>query len=557
MSKKVGIWIRVSTNMQVQGESPLHHEERARYYAKSKGWDVAEVYSLLGVSGNSISGHSETERMMNDIRSGKISGLVFTKLARLSRNLKTLGELSEFFQKHKADLISLDEALDTSTPAGRMLYNIIGTFAQWEREETSDRVAKSVAIRAKLGKSLGGEAPYGFKWQNKELVLDEKEAPIRKHIHELFAEHKRKRTVANLLTEQGYRTRKGGNFSDTTIDRLLKDPVAKGMRRINYTKSRGSGKAWEMKPQEEWEFVKVPRIISDELWETCNAILDEMSKGKTKTRRKSVHLFSSVLKCHCGSPMYLRSRSPKYVCQNKECKNKIAPDDMEEIYQSQLKQFLFSEDEINEYIKKEQSEIQGKIKLLDVLKTDIENLEKKIQETFDLYHDGQIPKESFKDYHAPLVEQKKQKEQALTETQGFVDTHTVDTLSSEQVLTEARSLNDYWPSFAKEEKKTIIETITESIIVGEKDITINLAYVPTLSRNDEPSAGPNQAILLPILVSSLLTFGANLAPDSLQGYNQLNAAPNQTISSINTLSESNSDSESVQLCNAPMSVWIL
>ena len=500
MNKKVGIWVRVSTDMQVKGESPKHHEERARMYAKIKEWDVVEVYSLLDVSGKSVKGHPETDRMMADIRSKKITGLVFSKLARLSRDLKQLGEFSEFFQANDADLISLDEALDTSTPAGRMLYNIIGTFAQWEREEISDRVAKSVPIRAKLGKSLGGEAPFGFKWVNKKLELDEKEAPIRKLIHELFVEEKRKRRVAKILTERGYRTRKGSAFTDTTIDRLLKDPVAKGMRRVNYTKSTGDGKKWELKPKEEWEFIKVPRIISDELWDSCNKILDEMSASRTKVRRKSVHLFSSVLKCECGGSMYLRSRSPKYVCQ--KCKNKIAPDDLEEIYQSQLKQFLFSEDEIKKHIKNEQFQIEDKLKLIDVLKTKIEKLKSRIQETFDLYHDGQIKKESFKDYHAPLEEELNQKEKELIETQGFVDAHQVQSISNEQVLTEAKDLHGYWSTFNKEQKKIIIETITESIIVGDKDIAINLSYIPTLTKNNTTDT-PNQTILLPIIIQSI------------------------------------------------------
>lgn len=69
-SKIVGIWIRVSTEDQAKGESPEHHERRARYYAESKGWKVLEVYHLEGVSGKLVGEHPETERMLEDIRSG-------------------------------------------------------------------------------------------------------------------------------------------------------------------------------------------------------------------------------------------------------------------------------------------------------------------------------------------------------------------------------------------------------------------------------------------------------------------------------------------------------
>ena len=79
--KRVGIWIRVSTDLQVEGESPERHEERARAYALGKGWEVAEVYRLDAVSGKSVMGHHVAVRMLRDVRAGRISALVFSKLA--------------------------------------------------------------------------------------------------------------------------------------------------------------------------------------------------------------------------------------------------------------------------------------------------------------------------------------------------------------------------------------------------------------------------------------------------------------------------------------------
>src|SRR5689334_9198686 len=118
--KFVGIWIRVSTDDQAQGDSPQHHEARARHYAAAKGWDVREVYNLAGVSGKAVSEHPECKRMKEDVRRGHISSLIFSKLARLTRNARELMDFSDYFRQHNADLISLQESIDTGTPSGRL-----------------------------------------------------------------------------------------------------------------------------------------------------------------------------------------------------------------------------------------------------------------------------------------------------------------------------------------------------------------------------------------------------------------------------------------------------
>jgi len=377
--KQVGIWIRVSTDEQAQGGSPIHHEKRARLYAESKGWDVVTVYHLEAMSGKAVMGYSETKRMLEDVRSGTITGLIFSKLARFARNTKELLEFADIFQAEDAALISLEEAIDTSTPAGRLFYTMIAAMAQWDREEIVSRVVASIPIRAKMGKHIGGHPSLGYKWVNKEFVIDEQFAPVRKLIYELFIKQKRKKAIARTLNEQGYRTKSGGKFTDTTVTRLLRDPTAKGERRLNFTDSIGGKKNYGLKPVSEWVTVTCPAIISAELWDECNSILDQIEKKRTKLGPQPKTLLAGFAQCEtCKKKMYVyhKTQTPSYTCS--KCKTRIHVEDLDYIFKDQLRDFLLTETSISEYLEKINFQLQEKENLLLVVREERNKIKKEI-----------------------------------------------------------------------------------------------------------------------------------------------------------------------------------
>lgn len=475
--KQVGIWIRVSTEDQAKGESPEHHEKRARYYAESKDWEVVEVYHLEAVSGKSVMEHPETQRMLRDIRSKRITGLVFSKLARLARNTKELLDFADIFREAGTDLISLQEAIDTSTPAGRLFYTMIAAMAQWEREEIAARVAASVPIRAKLGKQLGGVAPFGYQWVDKKLIPNPQEAPVRKLIYELFLQHRRLKTVAAILNKAGYRTSDGYLFSGGTVKRLLLDPTAKGLRIVNFTRWDKAKKKWTYKPQEEWVYVPVEPIVSEEVWEQCNQILNERKSKNKRTAKRTVHLFAGLLYCFCGKKMYVPSRSYKYVCQN--CRNKIVIEDMENIFHEQLKGFLFSSEEIAKFLEGAEKAIKDKSDILEVTKIERDRIRKNMDKIMKLYLADQITPSGFGEEYKPLEAQVKQIEDQLPILQAELDFLKIKLNSSDEVISEARDLYSRWSSLTAEEKRRIVENIVQTVIVGKDDITIDLYYLPS------------------------------------------------------------------------------
>jgi site-specific DNA recombinase len=475
ISKNVGIWIRVSTEDQAKGESPAHHLERARAYAKAKGWAVKEVYDLSGVSGKSVVEHSEAKRMLADVKRGHISGLAFSKLARLARNTRELLDFSDYFRTHNADLISLQESIDTSTPAGRLFYTIIAAMAQWEREEIADRVKSSIKIRAQLGKSLGGAAPFGYQWKDNKLVVEPTEAPVRKLMYELFVKSRRMKGVARQLNEAGYRTRKGAKFSDTTVERLLEDTTAKGLYRANHTYRDGAGKL-HFKPESEWMYSPVERIISDELWNECNALLRHR-KDKKPPGPKTVHLFAGILWCGCGHKMYVFSRSPKYICPT--CRTKIPMEDIEAIFREQLRSFFVSPEKVGEHLEKADEHLAENETRLAEHTRQLEAVRAEMQKVYRLYTSDKITPDGFGDLYRPLEVREKQLAQALPELEAKVDALKINRISADEVIAEAVNLYQSWPCFSPEERRQLVESITEKIVVSGDAVDITLSYMPS------------------------------------------------------------------------------
>ena len=474
--KKVGIWVRVSTDQQNKSDSPEIHEARAKSYAEMKGWQVVKKYNVC-FSGKSVLHHSETQQMLQDIRTGHIQALIFSKLARLARNVKELIEIAEHFKKHNADLISLAESIDTSTPAGRLLFHVIASLAQWEREEISARIIASIVTRAKQGLPLGGVAPYGYKWENKKLMVEGKEASLAREIYNTFLKCRKIITTAKIMNDYGHRTRKGVKWSDTSVRRLLTDTTYKGIHYLNHTGANGKG--WKSKRKEDWFLLKVKAIVKKEIWEQVNSIL--YINGSRRVRRKNVYLLTGLIYCSdCGCKMYgyAYGRSKGYYrCQ--KCTNKILIKEIEDILIRNLKKFVFRPKDLIG-LPKDTTDIQTrKLRRLKKVK---QETDAKIEETFELYHKKHINNGIFAERITKLEAIRENISKTIPEIEEEVLTKKLKDYKND-ISNHLRSIGKIFNTLNFQERRSLVEDIVDSIKINNNNIYINFYLLNFFQKN--------------------------------------------------------------------------
>ena len=468
--KNVGIWIRVSSEDQAKGESPAHHLERAKSYAAAHGWIVKEIYDLAGVSGKSVSEHPEARRMKADVKRGHINGLIFSKLARLARNTKELLEFSEYFRLHNADLISIAETIDTSSPAGRLFFTIIAAMSTWELEEITDRQKASVLVRARLGKTINGLAPYGYQWKDRKLVIHPDEAPIRRKAYELFLQYMRKGTVAKLLNAAGHRTRSGALFSDTQLGRILICSSAKGIYYFNRVRKTGSWAGTE-KPEDEWGKAECPPIIPEEMWNQVNQILEKQAKQWKRPGKVPVNPFGNRIWCQCGGRMYERKNIGKFHCR--KCNRKVPVDAFEQRMREELHQFYGSPQQVAIRMEDAKKNLAENEEALAGLQRQIQKLRDEMNRMMRLCLDGHITDQAMGEFYKPAETRLNQLLVGLPKLEADVARLRVKQVSVEEVVHEARTLYEQWPKLETDRKRTIVEMVFERIEIkdGENGMT--------------------------------------------------------------------------------------
>src|SRR5450830_630973 len=180
---RCAIYTRVSTDHGLDQEvnSLDAQYDAASAYIKSQahaGWTlIRSRYDDGGYSGGSTD-RPDLQKLLDDIRARKVDVIVVYKVDRLTRSLTDFAKLVELFDAHSVSFVSVTQSFNTTTSMGRLTLNMLLSFAQFEREVTGERIRDKIAASKKKGIWVGGVVPFGYRVENRKLLVDETEAEI-------------------------------------------------------------------------------------------------------------------------------------------------------------------------------------------------------------------------------------------------------------------------------------------------------------------------------------------------------------------------------------------
>ncbi len=318
---KVYLYRRVSTTIQIDGYSLDAQRARMLAYATFNDFEVVGEYEDAGKSGKSIEGRPQFKQMMEDIKSGKdhVSYVLVFKLSRFGRNAADVLSTLQVMQDFGVNLICVEDGIDSSKDAGKLMISVLSAVAEIERENIRVQTMEGRIQKAREGRWNGGFAPYGYSLVNGSLVINEEEAPAIRMIFEQYTTTEiGSNGIAVYLENHGIRKlqRQNGKnplFDASLIRSIIKNPVycgkiAYGRRKTE--KIHGTRNDYHIVEQEDYLLVdgQHEAIVAEEVWRAAQVKMQAQAQKYErvkKTRTERTHLLTGIVKCPvCGAGMY-------------------------------------------------------------------------------------------------------------------------------------------------------------------------------------------------------------------------------------------------------------
>lgn len=489
--KRGVIYRRVSTGEQaVEGYSLDAQEKACREYASKNGYEIVKVYSDEGISGKSIKNRPAFRQMLTDAKSGLFDLVIIWKLTRIARNMLDTLYASNHLEKHNVGLYSISEQFDLTTSSGRMMMQLLASFAEFEREGIASNVAMSMEALVRDKKRPAGGRRIGYVSGTnsdglKELIIDPEEAKLVQLIYQKYLAGNGYRAIANSLNRQGFKTVKGNAFSTTAVKDILHN-----YQTYNGYHVYGRYKEWEKKRRKGKNPNPVivkgthEKIIDDETAKKVAKRL-ELESFQPKWNNQGANLLTGLLRCpQCGATMAAnnttntmkdgtKKRIRYYSCSrfrnqgSSVCHaNSIRADFAEEFVADRLKEIVQVPEILKSLVKDLNEEIRQQIKPLEqelaYIASNRGDIEENIQKWQDLLLDNPELKDDLLSRIENLQEERKLIIKRENEILGILSNKDRVVKASEIhkiVAAVDRMLTDQPKKVIKEIYKTFIEKI--------------------------------------------------------------------------------------------------
>ena len=316
----VSFYARVSTDEEVQ----LHSlSSQIGYYdhmiKTNPNWTFFRGYWDEGISGTSVRRREQFAEMIRDGYEHKFDLIITKEISRFARNTMDSLQYTRELLKRGVGVYFESDGVLTLEPDSEFRLTIMSSVAQEESRKTSERVRRGNRISVENHVVLGSNRIYGFDKEKGKLTINEQEAEMVRMIFELFtAQMYGLRKISRLLYDKGYRSYSGGRISETTIQRILRNPKYKGYYcGGKTTKHRHLSSEVIKIPQENWVMFKdetgeiVPALVTEEVWGRAQELLDRKSQvfaeGGRIVNFKGSYTYSGKIMCEEHRQAYCRS----------------------------------------------------------------------------------------------------------------------------------------------------------------------------------------------------------------------------------------------------------
>lgn len=262
---------------------------------RAEGWiPVADDYDDPAFSGGNME-RPGLKRLMADIEAGKIDVVVIYKIDRLTRSLADFSKMVEIFERQGVSFVSVTQQFNTTTSMGRLMLNVLLSFAQFEREVTGERIRDKIAASKRKGMWMGGVPPLGYDVENRRLVPNPQEAKLIRNIFTRFVELGSSTKLVKELkldgvTSKAWTTQDGKVREGKTIDKGL---VYKLLGNRTYL--------GELRHKDQWYKAEHLPIVDQTVWDSVHAILATNGRSRANaTRATTPFLLKGIVFGHDG-----------------------------------------------------------------------------------------------------------------------------------------------------------------------------------------------------------------------------------------------------------------